>query len=51
MNVPPLLAAIGGWFSEHGYPLLAGFFGGLLAAVLHDRWQIVRRHPRDEKEK
>ena len=50
MSLPPFLVALGGWFSEHGYPLVSGFCGGLLAAVLHDRWQIVRRHPRDKEE-
>lgn len=44
----PVLAAIGAWFSEHGYPLAAGFFGGLIAAVIHDRWQIVRRHKEED---
>lgn len=46
----PVLAALGGWLSEHGYPLLSGFVGGLLAAVLHDRWAIVRRHPKDKED-
>lgn len=46
----PALAALGGWFADHGYSLLAGFMGGLLAAIVHERWRIVRRDP-DEKGK
>ena len=44
----PALATLGGWFADHGYSLLAGFVGGLLAALLHDRWRIVRRHPDED---
>jgi hypothetical protein len=48
--VLPALAAIGSWFSEHGYSLFAGFIGGTLASIVHDRWRIVRRRPPDEPE-
>lgn len=44
----PVLAAIGSWFAEHGYSMLSGFMGGLVAAILHDRWRIVRRHTDEE---
>lgn len=43
------LAWLGGFFSDHGFPMLAGFFGGILGGVASQRYEVRRKSAKKEE--